>query len=247
MTKVIFLFSLKLNAEDDCLKWFERTGILNTSPQCELNCAMSPTDMATFTCPTSCRAFCKKSKTKCQVEGNWKLKIKSGVPPKWHGEEASTLTISEKEKLESVLAKLPDSYPINSLQGIYKLQESRYLFSLSTPSTYSEKSIVLYQKAFSGDYDLTQLIVHELGHHLHESDLKKQFESYKKALGWTGGKIRPGEFINQDSKEEPEEDFAKNFESYILNPKILKDKVPLAFQWMSSNLKNKYALKECGK
>jgi hypothetical protein len=91
-------------------------------------------------------------------------------------------------------------------------------------------------------------VVHEFGHHLHETSLKPEFENYKKTVEWTdSNNNRPGKFIRSESKGSPEEDFAVNFETYVLEPKKLKDFVPEAYQWMSSHLKNKYNLKECEK
>ena len=97
-------------------------------------------------------------------------------------------------------------------------------------------------------YELNQIFIHEYGHHVHEKVHRKIFESYKKSVGWKNGeKIRPGNFLTEDSKHSAEEDFATNFEAFVLDEQRLKNDIPKVYMWMKKNLKNKFLLKECAK
>lgn len=240
---------LVAQADDGCSRWFTLTGISSSDKNCELKCASSSTDMSTFMCSSRCEKYCNNvALKKCEIKASWKRKIQSGLPPQWpYNETPSTLSATELDALKQILEKLSDHFPIDQLVGIYKLERPRSLFSIGTPSTYLEGKIVLYQKAFDRPENLLRILVHELAHHLHEHDLKAEFLDYKSSLKWTTQDSRPGPFIDSDSKDSPEEDFANNFENYVLAPKKLSDRVPRAFEWMQKRLKNKFQMKECAK
>jgi hypothetical protein len=237
--------------DDTCLQWFQRIKVSPANKDCELVCASTITDMGTFECPSRCDEFCRQVKsTVCPLKNSWKDKIKNGRPPNWPylREKASGWSSDEVEILANSLAKLSDAFPVDELKGIYKLSKPEDIFSAGTPSSYLGGQIVLYQSAFRSREEVVRYIIHELGHHLHESRLTKAFEDYKKTLKWTvPGRPRPGAFIEKDGKDSAEEDFANNFEAYILEPARLKKTTPLAFQWMAKQLKSKYNLKDCKK
>lgn len=47
--------------EMKCLGWFLKSGVLPDDPGCSLKCSITPVDMATFECPSSCSDLCSKS------------------------------------------------------------------------------------------------------------------------------------------------------------------------------------------
>lgn len=79
-------------AEDDCIDWFQRSKAKPGSPDCDMRCALNPTDMATFTCPSRCDDLCKPS------SGSPKLQALVFYPG-LTDEERSLVSINPKEAL----------------------------------------------------------------------------------------------------------------------------------------------------
>ncbi len=236
---------------DDCDSWFAKSKIRISEKDCELKCSILPVDMGTFDCPSRCKSLCQPKKTdSCKITAEWLKKIKNLRPPDWPylNEQTSEMSPAEQAELSNILKRMPDSFMPKNLEGFYKLERPRTLFNLGTPSIYHDRQIIFYQKAFDEPEQLPHFLIHEAAHYLHENDLKADFQKYKLALGWKDSNSpREGEFINENAKQSPEEDFALNFENYILNPLVLKARVPKAFTWIKTNLKDKFKLKECGK
>lgn len=203
--------------------------------------------MSTFTCKSNCEKYCNdRSSRKCHTKESWQQKLKTGLPPRWPfaREKASPLSKEERELLEKILQRLPDSFPIDELTGIYKISSAKSLSTMGTPSTYLDGQIVLYQRAFDQPGDLTHYLIHELAHHMHETKLKDKFTDYKKSLQWTS-ETRPGPFLRSNGRQSPEEDFADNFEAYVLDPASFEQTVPKASSWMKKNFKDQFRLREC--
>ncbi len=234
-------------ANDECVNWFKNSGALPSAANCELKCASTITDMATFHCPQSCEKYCKpKKSSNCKLKESLRKKIKKGSPQNWpHPEKESPFSNDDIALVEKALARLPDNFSFVGLKGIYKLERAKSLFSVGTPATYSDGQIVLYQKAFNNPKDIPRVVLHEIVHHLHESGWKTQFKNYKDATNWSAKSPRDGDFLSFDSKDSPEEDFATNVEYYLFEPEKLKNKVPHVFKWMNKNIKMQFQLKEC--
>lgn len=243
----IFVLSYHWAFADTCEEWFSKLEI-EKDKSCLIQCVSAPIGFDTLTCHEVCDSMCKQKSERCIADKAWEQSIKFGRPNNWpHERETAILwTTEERKKILSVLSRLPESYSPKDLRGIYKLNEPKFFFSLGTPSTYLDRTIVFYERAFDRTNDLTQLFIHEFGHFLFETELKSDFKDYKKVMGWRGH-ARPGVFVRTDAKEDPEEDFAINFETYILDPKKLKSHLPKAHRWMSNRLKSQFNLKECKK
>lgn len=241
------LFGEPLLAQDDCLKWFQRTGILTSDKDCELKCFSQNVDMANFNCKLNCEKYCKSMNSKkCDPKESWLKKLKDGPPLEWpfSREKASLFSANERNHLEKILNRLPDAMPSENLKGIYKIASPKSLSTMGTPSTYLDGQIVLYQRAFDQPDELIHFFLHELAHHLHETKFKSKFLNYRKALKWSS-ESRPGPFLKNNSRQSAEEDFADNFEAYLLDPDSLKRSVPEAFSWMTKNFNDQFRLKEC--
>lgn len=227
---VYFINPSAFSEADECLRWFQKAKI-PYGKNCEVDCSTIPVDMATFDCGTRCEDFCKQAKPKgpCVAKGSWISKIKVGRPTDWllSSEQSTPWAPAERKSLEDALNKLSDKFPVDGLSGIYKLDRSKNPFARGTPSTYYNHQIVFYETAFDDQYNIETLLVHELGHHLHETD-KSLFSKFK------------NQFEQLD-----EEDFAKQFELFIVNNKGLKKANPASHKWMQENLKDKYFIKEC--
>ena len=228
----IFLNSQAGSEPDECLQWFQRAKI-QFGKNCELDCATIPIDMASFSCNLRCPEFCKQKDVGnlCKPKLSWLKKIKLGRPPDWllSSEDHSELRPSEREQIEKALNVLSDKFPVDSIVGIYKLDRSRNPFSRGTPSTYYKRQIVFYDSAFDDKYDIKTLLIHELGHHLHETD-QRTLSRYK------------GRFSKLD-----EEDFATQFHKFIVTPEELKESNLDVHDWMHENFNKKYFLKECAR
>ncbi len=235
---------------DICQDWFNQLHLENDK-DCLIKCGAAPAGMSTFMCNTQCDTFCKpRPHHKCPPNKEWEDKLKDGHPIDWPNEKelASPWSQEERQKMLDIFVRLSNSFSANGLVGIYKLERPRSFSSLGAYSSYFDGHIIFYQKAFNGDKEPIRLFVHEFGHHLHETALKNEFADYNKVLNWPdSGETRPGNFVRPDGKDSPEEDFAINFETYILEPQNLKSIVPKAYRWMTINLKNKFNLKECKK
>jgi hypothetical protein len=236
---------------DDCSQWFKDSGISPTDKSCVTKCSSLITDMGTIGCTDRCEDFCEsKKKPKCEPNKPWDKLLRDGKPSNWpHKREISSQwTKKDRELLSRIFSRLPQSFKADGIKGIYKLEKPSSFYTFGTDSVYYESQIIFYKRAFNGTKNVEDLIVHEFAHHLHETELKKPFEDYKKQMGWkASGDPRPGDFIDADSKSSPEEDFATNFHTYILEQKKLVRLVPNAHRWMKKILKDTFKLKECDK
>jgi len=243
----IILLSNSALAVDDCQTWFKDSGIPPQSKDCILKCDILPKDMSTFTCASQCDKFCK-SKT-CETDSYWKNKIKDGRPSKWNlpSEVSIQWTLEEKKKLLELLSRLPDQLKSIPFIGIYRMKKS---VSITNPGTTSMigDTIVLYDRAFDNPFlSTSRVVVHELAHIVYLNYTKDVRDNYEFAMQWKSGpngKIRPGSFINSQAKENPDEDFANNFDYFLFEPEKLKAEIPKAYNWMQKKFSDKFNLKE---
>lgn len=116
----------------------------------------------------------------------------------------------------------------------------------ANPVIYEDGKIVFYDIAFATPEKMINFVVHELAHHYHETSGRSLFSKYKKEMGWKDEvTLRIGPFVSSNAEASPSEDFASNFETYVLDAQKLETKVPMAFRWMKKNLGNSYKLKDC--
>jgi hypothetical protein len=112
--KFVFIFNIflitnlifgpaALAADDPCERWFLKSGVKAGTDNCEINCAIIPSDMGTFDCSTRCEDFCKT-----YVKPDSITEIAKYV-------ETRTLTPSER----SLIAK----YPIDALK-VYRAKQT---------------------------------------------------------------------------------------------------------------------------
>jgi hypothetical protein len=225
---------------ETCEQWFNNLKISTGNKNCISICNTSLTDMSTFSCPSECEKICKpKKKSLCETN---KLKIQIGkIPNNWPWPKDQFLDLTEEEKaLVATIVQKIDPSLIQSIDGIYFLNKPKDLFSVGTESSYYEKQIIIFKRAFNDPDSLSNKIVHELGHHLHETKESKNFQNYSKKFY-----TKKRDFLTSDSKFNAEEDFATNFEYYINDPETLKRRLPTISKWFEKMLGSKYNLKEC--
>ncbi len=111
-------------ADDDCLKWFNNSGIAPDSKNCIIKCDVLPKDMATFACAERCDEFCKSKP--CQTDSYWAGKIKIGKPERWDlpTEISANGSHAEKQRLLELLSRLPDELKSVPFDGFYRMKKS---------------------------------------------------------------------------------------------------------------------------
>jgi len=115
------------------------------------------------------------------------------------------------------------------------------------PGTTQDNSIVLYDYAFRDPpFSLERVVVHELAHILYLNMNDDDENDYHKDMGWKkkNGSVRKGPFINSKAKDNPQEDFANNIESFLFESDTLKSSVPLAHKWISKKFSKNFKLEE---
>ncbi len=196
--------------------------------------------MSTFSCRNECETFCKEANTGSCSFNRQLVKFHS-LPNKWPWSKSKNYKPSEKEldQLDEVLSSLNPSL-IKNIEGFFIIERPSDIFSIGTPASYFEGQLIIYKSAFEDPIKLKNIIVHELGHHLHETTEKKIFLEYKNIFDEKNRK-----FLTPASSHSHEEDFATNFEIYILNPTELKTKISTAYLWFNKKIGNKYNLRKC--
>lgn len=236
--------------EDDCKTWFEKSKISPHENQCFEKCASHIVDMGTFTCHERCYEFCRPAK-KCPPDPFWKSKLKIGRPQNWANasEKTSAWTKSEQKSVEDALNQVPDQLKIDSLNGIYRMKVSSDIINPAT-SDVESGTIVLYDRAFSGQHSLARILVHELAHQWFFHAPKPEANDYQNTLSWTPnskGEEIPADdrkFVESDAKESSNDDFAINAETFLFDPDRLKKIVPKASLWFQSHFSGRFRIKE---
>ena len=249
----IFVVLMPLNSfggEDKqyCIDWFRGLG-LKKNKDCEEKCLKSDTDSLTYMCPISiCQKLCKAN-SKCE-DAYWKKKAQIGRPPKWPNasEESTSFNFQEIEDLQDVLARVPEDFKkVPDFKGFYRMKRS---VEFVNPATTFSGTIVLYDNAFHGPFDLKRVVIHELAHEwfIMASDVNRS--SYLKAMGWhvnDKGEYYSDQsriFFDEDSKSSPDEDFAHNIEKYFFDRENVEKKLPALLRWIKQHFSKNFSLKD---
>lgn len=228
----------------ECVTLFKKNKIIPKTKECLSKCETVRVDMGTFTCSLQCEEFCN---SKCKTDSYWKKKIKEGRPSAWDFKSEATTAWAEKEKtkLEESLNQLPETFKSLPLDGIYRMKRSAQIIN---PGTTHNSSITIYDSAFNNPaFSIDHVIFHELAHVLYSNMAKSDRRNYESTLGWVKKDLtdqRDGSFIVAAAKDSPEEDFANNIEAFLLDPNLLKNKVPTAYDWISKKYSKNFKLKE---
>ncbi len=245
---LLFLFPF-LSLADNCEDWFKNSKIPSNSRDCELVCLTLEIDMSTFTCHNKCEKFCKASPKKCTSDPYWKSKIKIGRPTGWDipFEKTSNWKEDEKEKLTSILDRLPENMKSVDFEGFYRMTKSIDRINPATTAD-SGKVIVIYDNFFENLGLGEQVITHELGHVMYLSLSRRDRENYKNTLGWKKADsdvdLRPGNFISSRAKDNADEDFAENISYFLNDSEKLKSQIPTAYKWIQNKFSKNFKLKE---
>ncbi len=196
------------------------------------------------------KAGCQKNPASYAV---WNDRLKAGMPPKWEfkNEKSKAWTEDEKEKVLEALSVLPALLVSEIVSGIYRLKTSAQL--PENPAANFQNQIALYDRTFESKQNVARVLGHEFTHLFYRTlTFAEQFD-YAKTAEWKGrvwnglaGReltlVRKGA-VEEDSQNNPEEDFANNVEYFLFNPKTLKEKSPKVYEWISKKFGDKLKLR----
>ncbi len=187
----------------------------------------------------------------------WNSKIKNGRPDSWPrtNEKSQQWTTEEKERVIEAIASLPSELLNTGIRGVFKMERCEELDG--NPASKYGDDLVLYDSAFDSDKNLAQIISHELAHQYYEKMLDQDQYGYRQSSGWydlaNPGKPhqyaslrKDSEFTRRNAKDNPEEDFSVNIESYLFQPESLKKSVPGAYDWIRQRFGDKFRISTGG-
>jgi hypothetical protein len=207
--------------------------------------------------------FVKATNVTAHCQGNpegyayWGPKLKDDRPQWPHRfEKSKKWTIEEKERVLEALAELPEVLWGNTIEGIYRMDKSQT--SVNNPATSAAGAIVLYDSAFSKPnktQPLARIIGHELAHEYYRKKLSDaDLADYHTLASWESstnpdtGEVRwtspRTNFVKNDGRISPEEDFANNIEYFLFEPAKLKYITPNAYDWIIHHFGGKLKLRK---
>ncbi len=196
------------------------------------------------------RAGCKKNPASYAF---WNNRLKARLPPKWEfkNEKSKVWTEDEKEKVLEAISALPPLLVNKIVSGIYRLKTSAQL--PENPAANFQNQIALYDKAFESKRNVARVLGHEFSHIYFQGMEKPEQVDYAIAAEWEAtlwNGLRDKEltlnrkgFVEDDSQNNPEEDFANNIEYFLFNPKTLKEKSPKVYDWISKKFGGNFKLR----
>ena len=193
----------------------------------------------TYVRATNVTAHCSTNQSGYDI---WNAKLLDGRPSFWQPDEkTANWTPEERERVLEALGELPRVLKDERINGFYRLKQAALP---KNPASNNFSDIVVYDAAFSRDYNLTQVLGHELSHRLyglltdHEKDSFQMAGKWKLTKKQTYEVGRPkSEFLRSNAMLNPEEDFCDIIPAYFLQPAKLKAISPRLFQWADNHVK----------
>lgn len=174
----------------------------------------------------------------------WHPKLRKEKPESWSlpSEESTQWTVEEEERVMEVLLSLPPVFQQVSPIGIYRMRKATEPLN---PASTTFGRIALYDIAFSKEYRLALVLTHELAHRLFYEISEGDRERFRMAAQWVPGQTKsspfiPGrpkkEFLRENARLSPLEDFADDIAAYVHHPKKLKQTAPRVYDWIERTL-----------
>jgi len=161
--------------------------------------------------------------------------LKNEKPAEW--------TAEERERIFESLSETPKLLKGLDIEGIYRMSES---VTPENPAASYGPYVVVYNRAFEPEGNLTQVLDHEFAHRLYGALSDKERTSFRNAAKWSlddaGNFVckRPmTHFVRKNEMLSPDEDFADGVAIYIHEPTKLKQASPEVFGWMDRHVKPK--------
>jgi hypothetical protein len=180
----------------------------------------------------------------------WQPKIKNGKPSGWprQREKPKNWTEEEVERVLEALSQMPRELWDGTLRGIYRMARSE---DYPNPASSYAGATTVYDTALDPSRNLTRILSHELAHQLYRRFSSLDHDGYLKASNWDELKQsgRPslyvrgrGNFVEEDGKLSPNEDFANNVDYYLFQPDRLKTVTPQVYQWIKSRFGDNFKI-----
>ena len=233
------LITTSASADDDCAEWLSGSGAKPGQPSCDLKCSTHPSEMQNFYCNTRCEEFCKLPPPPCKVSPFWS-NVLNGDPKPFQKSTADKVI-----RIAKAISRLPLGFEPKSLKAVVTTSSIGLLAPSNPAASYPDR-IVLFPKAFSSAQPLERILLHEVVHQLTNSEWSGSLKSFEKAIGWDrpDGASRPGQFIEQDGSDSPEEDFANSVEYFVFEAGKLESTSPAIYNWIKKNLGSKLKLQK---
>ena len=174
----------------------------------------------------------------------WNQKLKDGKPESWphKSEQAAKWTVEERERVLEALEETPKLLKDTNLYGIFRVREA---IDPNNPASNDYADIVIYDKAFSPDYNFTRILNHELAHRLYENLSEEEKIQFQDAGDWiidSSGRAKAGrplkQFVRKNDMLSPTEDFADDVTEYVHAPERLKSTAPKVYRWIQNRFGN---------
>jgi hypothetical protein len=198
---------------------------------------------------TSVTAHCQTNPT---AYSNWHDRLKNGRPADWlqNQEKAKSWSEEERERVIDALSDLPPSLLIDTVRGIFRLDRSQAYDA--NPASGQDGEITVYDPAFTKEQNLARILGHEMAHELYRHLSVDDKRNYLFAADWLPYKnTKTGEwllipnrdqYVAEDGKESPTEDFSNNIEYYLFDPDALKVKSPKVYDWIQKKFGDTFKL-----
>jgi hypothetical protein len=184
--------------------------------------------MSTFTCTNQCEEYCGQSCKSRLVE--LEKKLLNEKPPDWPlAEKSAKWSSSEKKSATEALTTIPNELVKSENWNLFRMERSVDHPNPASNGNTRPSSIVLYNSAFGGKYNLSRVLSHEFAHIYYENLSPEDKEDYQLTMNWFKANpkgdnwvSRNNGFVSEDGKRSPEEDFANNLEFYLYDAEKLK-------------------------
>ncbi len=183
--------------------------------------------------PSDIKAHCKKND---RDYDKWHAKFREGRPESWRlqAEVTAQWTAEERDRVLRALAETSELLKNQKVVGIYRMHKA---MDPLNPSSSHADDTVLYDNAFSEEYNLAEVLGHELAHRLYDSLTPAEKKEFAITGKWNTEYGKPGrpecQFVRKNGTLSSEEDFADDAAFFGLHPNKLKKLAPDIYGWMN--------------
>ncbi len=183
---------------------------------------------------TNVSSYCKNYRSDGPLKSEFYQKMPRGWPQK--EEKVKKCDSGNQAKISKALSALPKILTDIGKLKIHCADKSKHPHNPAS-SAPSEKIVVLYESAFSGN--VRRYVAHELAHILYNRLSDNEKAAYNNVALWKvdeNGKLYTSRkiFSEPDGANDPDEDFSNNVEHYLFNKNEFKSKFPSIFEWIKA-------------
>lgn len=206
----------------------------------------------TFVRATTISSHCRHNR---ESDNYWLSKFVDSRPEAWPHrlEKSKEWTTEEIERVLQAICELPAEAWRTSKYKIHRMTQSK---DGKNPATSADGIVVLYDSAFDRKSTLSRVLAHEFAHEIYNGLIEDKALEYRLATNWLAAKEKSGkikyysrkdDYVADDGRVSPEEDFANNVEFFLFDPQKLSKTTPHAFRWIKSYFSDKFKVGSCSK